>query len=66
MVASLGFSTSVFPLQVGEFTVPCYAALASLIVNLAVTVALTWLFNIAHPARARDDTIEADYREATS
>ncbi len=65
MVASLGFSTSVFPLQVGELSVPCYAALASLIVNLAVTVAVTWLLNIVHPARARDDTIEADYREAT-
>lgn len=66
MVASLGFSTSVFPLQIGQLTIPCYAALASLIINLAVTVALTWLLNLAHPARGRDDTLEADYQEAAS
>lgn len=66
MVASLGFSTSVFRLQIGELTLPCYAALASLVVNLAVTVALTFLLNVIHTARGRDDTIEADYQEATS
>ncbi len=66
MVASLGFSTSVFPLQIGELTVPCYAALASLIVNLVVSVALTWVLNISHPDRGRDHTIEADYQEVIS
>lgn len=66
MVASLGFSTSVFPLQIGELTVPCYAALASLIVNLVVSVALTWVLNISHPNRGRDHTIEADYQEVIS
>jgi solute:Na+ symporter, SSS family len=66
MVASLGFSTSVFPLQIGELTVPCYAALASLVVNLVVTVALTFLLNIVHTAHGGDDTIEADYQEAAS
>lgn len=66
MVASLGFSTSVFPLQIGDLTVPCYAALASLVVNLAVTVALTFLLNIVHTAHGGDDTIEADYQEAAS
>ena len=66
MVASLGFSTSVFQLQIGERSLPCCAALASLVVNLAVTVALTFLLNVIHTARGRDDTIEADYQEATS
>lgn len=47
-------------------TVPCYAALASLIINLAVTAALTWLLNIARAVRCRDDTIDADYQEAIS
>ncbi len=63
MVASLGFSTSVFPLQIGELTVPCYAALASLVVNLVVTAVLTLLLNIVHAAHGGDDTIEADYLE---
>lgn len=65
MVASLGFSTSVFPIQIGGLTIPCYAALASLVVNLAVAVVFTWLFNIAHAARGRDETATVDYQEAT-
>ena len=32
--------------------------------NLAVTVALTLLLNVARTARGRDDTLEADYQEA--
>lgn len=66
MVASLGFSTSVFPLQVGALTIPCYAALASLIINLAIALALTWVLNLAHSAHGRDDTLDADYQEAAS
>jgi solute:Na+ symporter, SSS family len=65
MVASLGFSTSVFPLQLAGLTIPTYAALASLIINLVVTVVFTWLFNVAHAARGRDGTIDVDYQEAT-
>lgn len=66
MVASLGFASSVFPIHVWGITVPCYAALASLIVNLAVTVVLTWLFNIAHAAGGRDQTMRLDYQEVRS
>ncbi|HMM87602.1 hypothetical protein [Bradyrhizobium sp.] len=66
MIDSLSFSTSVFRLQIGELALPCYAALACLVVNLAVAVALTFVLNVIHTARGRDDTIEADYQEATS
>lgn len=65
MVASLGFASSVYPLRIVGVTVPCYAALASLIINLAVTVVLTWLFNLGHAARGRDETTDLDYQEAT-
>jgi solute:Na+ symporter, SSS family len=65
MVASRGFSTSVFPLQFAGLTIPTYAAVASLIINLVVTVVLTWLFNVAHAARGRDGTMDVDYQEAT-
>jgi solute:Na+ symporter, SSS family len=65
MVASHGFSTSVFPLQLAGLTIPTYAALASLIINLVVTVVFTWLFNVAHAARGRDGTMDVDYQEAT-
>ena len=65
MVASLGFSTSVFPIEIGGLTIPCYAALASLVINLAVTVVFTWLFKIVHAAHGRDETVMLDYQEAT-
>ncbi len=65
MVASLGFTTSVFPLQLGQLTIPCYAALASLVINLAVTVTLTWFLNLGLTAHGSEDTVEADYRGAT-
>lgn len=64
MVASLGFSTSVYPLHIGGLTIPCYAALSSLVINLVITVAFTWLFNVARAKPGRDATIEIDYQEA--
>lgn len=64
MVASLGFSTSVYPLHIGGVTIPCYAALASLLINLVVTVVFTWLFNITHAAPGKDATVDLDYQEA--
>src|SRR5579872_4385740 len=64
MVASLGFSTSVYPLHIGGLTIPCYAALSSLVINLVITVAFTWLFNVARAKPGRDATSEIDYQEA--
>jgi SSS family solute:Na+ symporter len=64
MVASLGFSTSMFPIVIGGLTIPCYAALASLVINLAIAVEFAWLFNIAHAARRRDESVKFDYQEA--
>lgn len=62
MVASLDFVTSVFPLQLGGYTMPCYAALASLVVNIVVSAALTPIFNAVVRPLA-DGTALADYRE---
>jgi SSS family solute:Na+ symporter len=54
----------VFPIAIGGLTIPCYAALASLVVNLIVTVVLTWLFNIVRATQGRDETVMIDYQEA--
>ena len=35
-------------------------------VNLAVSVMLTWLLNLAYPAHGRDDTLDAENQEAAS
>jgi len=40
--------------------VPCYAALSSLVVNVAVSVALSFVFNALSAPRA-DATLAEDY-----
>lgn len=65
MVASLGFASSVYPLHLLGVAIPCYAALASLVINLVITVVLTWLFNLVHTAEGQDETTDLDYKEAT-
>src|SRR5438552_12255156 len=41
MVASLAFKSSTYPLHIFGLTVPCYAAVSALLVNLAVSWLLT-------------------------
>jgi solute:Na+ symporter, SSS family len=45
MAATQGFATSVYPLSVFGVTLPGYAALYSVIVNLVLTIGLTPLFD---------------------
>lgn len=49
---------------IGGLTIPCYAALASLVINLVITVAFTWLFNLVRSKPGRDATVAVDYQEA--
>lgn len=50
-----------YALAVGSFTFPGYSALYGVIINLALTVALTPLFNLVS-RRAADETLAAEYR----
>ena len=59
MVASLGFTASVYPLHIFGITIPCYIALASGILNLVVAVVLTPFFKAAEVGL--DETAVADY-----
>jgi SSS family solute:Na+ symporter len=64
MAATAGktaFSTSVFPLAIGGLTVPGYAALYALVLNIAVSVVFTVLFDLVGADRGRDSTVPADY-----
>lgn len=63
MVASTSFATSVYPLDLGGYAFPCYAALASLVLNLVVSAVLTPVFNIVL-RRVGDETSSLDYQEA--
>jgi len=53
--------TPKYPLAVGGFTFPGYAALYTLILNLLVTVVLTLVLNAIRRPTPIDDTVAADY-----
>ena len=60
MVASVNF-TPVYPLKLFGMTVPCYVALASVVVNIVVAVMLSLVFNAAASDRHKDVTVAGDY-----
>ncbi len=60
MVAAVNFAP-VYPLKLFGTTVPCYTALASLVVNIAVGVVLSVVFNLVRSDRHRDVTVADDY-----
>jgi len=60
MAAQSGFKASVYVLHIGSLALPCYAALSSLALNLAVSVVLSWLFNAISAPRI-DATAAEDY-----
>ena len=63
MVASLGFASSIYPVSLGGITIPCYAALASLVVNLVVAVLATLLLGGVRSTAGQDETRPYDYQE---
>lgn len=66
MAATQGFHTSIYPLALGNLTVPGYAALYSVIANLAVAVVGTWLLDRFKIARGQDETHAGDYTFETA
>ena len=60
MAASQSFRP-IYPLQIGGLTIPTYAALASLILNLIVVIALTPIFNAIQTVRGPDETRAEHY-----
>jgi solute:Na+ symporter, SSS family len=61
MAAQLAFKTSIYPIHLFGLTIPCYAALSSLALNIVVSVALSWLLNAVLSTAPNDATVEADY-----
>jgi SSS family solute:Na+ symporter len=60
MWASLGFTKTIYNLVLFGVNIPCYAALSTLVLNLAITLTLSGLLNAVAPRR-HDATIPADY-----
>ncbi len=60
MWVSLGFTRTTYDLVVFGITIPCYAALSSLVLNMVVSASLSLIFNPLAPRRI-DATAAADY-----
>lgn len=61
MIIARQFASTVFPITLGSLTIPMYAAVPALAVNLLLCVSLTPLFRIFGFSAGRDDTISSDY-----
>ena len=59
MVAQLGFQGSTYPLHILGWTVPCYAALSALVLNIAVAVVLHLV--LPRGGAQKDETVAGDY-----
>ncbi|HET7922177.1 MAG TPA: sodium:solute symporter [Gammaproteobacteria bacterium] len=66
MVAAQHFKSSIYPLQLGDFTVPGYAALYSLVLNFVVAVVFTAIFNALKFSSGRDHTAPDDYEDGVA
>jgi SSS family solute:Na+ symporter len=60
MAAAVNFAP-VYPLHILGTTVPCYIALAALVVNLALSVVLSLFLNAVWSDRHKDVTVTGDY-----
>jgi SSS family solute:Na+ symporter len=60
MAATLDFAKSIYALHIFGWTIPCYAALSSLILNIVVSVVLSGLLNAMTHTRV-DETMAEDY-----
>ena len=61
MVAITGFKNANYALTIGGFTIPAYAAIDALVVNLLVASVATLVVNAVAGRETRDATIAADY-----
>jgi SSS family solute:Na+ symporter len=60
MAVSVNFAAQ-YPLQIGGTTLTGYTALYAVILNVVVSVVLTWVFRAASAPAGADETGELDY-----
>jgi SSS family solute:Na+ symporter len=61
MAAQSAFKTSTYALNIFGTVLPCYAALSSLVLNIAVAAVLSAVFNALSNAPRVDATLAEDY-----
>ncbi len=65
MVATSGFKSAIYTLHLGSMTIPAYAGVYALAVNLIISVILTMIFDAMGIKRLPDETRQEDYDENT-
>ena len=61
MASALSFKSATYVLHIFGTAVPCYAAVSALILNLAVSVVLSLVFNLVSRGTRTDETLAEDY-----
>jgi solute:Na+ symporter, SSS family len=61
MASLTGFQNATYPLSIAGMTIPGYAALYTLIINIAVAAVATLVLNAIGSAERTDETIVTDY-----
>ncbi len=61
MVVELGLKSSIYPLHIFGLTIPCYAALIALVLNIVVGFVISVILNATSNAPRRDETVASDY-----
>jgi solute:Na+ symporter, SSS family len=61
MAVELGLKGSIYPLHIFGLTIPCYAALIALVLNIAVGFTVSLFLNATSTAPRRDETVASDY-----
>jgi SSS family solute:Na+ symporter len=61
MAATLELKSSIYPLHLFGYTIPGYAAVWSLIINIVISVGLSYAFRAFGMAQTVDKTVPEDY-----
>ena len=61
MVWELKLKASIYPIHAFGVTIPCYAALSALLLNIVVGLVVSLVLNAVSKMPRYDETVPADY-----
>jgi SSS family solute:Na+ symporter len=61
MAVALQFKGAVYSLDLFGFTIPCYAAIIALLLNIIIAYVASFLVRTISNAPVRDETVAGDY-----
>jgi SSS family solute:Na+ symporter len=66
MFIATGLKSSIYPITIGNVTIPMYEAVSGVILNLVLVLILTPIFEAIGLKRGQDQTVTDDYDEETA